>query len=457
MDSNVAVIMGGSIAGLLSAKALSPYFSKIIILDRDQLFDTEIPRKGTAQAYHAHVLLKRGLNGLDNLLPGFIDKLKQAGAISTNANNDWQSFFPVGFLKRYISDIHTLCQSRHLLETTLRQYVMEKTPNLEIVEKADVTQVKLHTNQKPEVTYNLDGETHTLSPELLVDCSGRYSKSPLYLKQSGFGEVPRKEIYPYLGYATRVFKNVTLKDGYLAALVIPKDPDLKRGGIVMPIENGQHVVTIFAFSKDYPGKTEEEFLEYAKSLRGPMVYDAIKDAEPVTAVKQYVKKESHFNEYDKLHQWPQGYVILGDAITSFNPIYGQGITSAVMSAEILADEFKLAKALENIDLKSVQHKICESCKVPWHISQNEDLRWPMTEGAKANWLLKQMHKFSHRVATAATVNQDVAYAYTSVLHMLNRPTVLFKPKTLYKIFKYGNKKTNGKYLQENANTKPNPL
>jgi len=454
MDSKLAVIMGGSIAGLLSAKVLSPYYSKIILLDRDSLFGDEIPRKGTAQAAHAHIFLQRGLIGMEKLLPGFIDKLKEAGAVSTNATKDWQSFFPHGLLKRFDSDIHLLCQSRHLLETTLRQFIIDTTPNIEIREKSEITNVQLSFESNPTIHTSHNDETDTMTPDILVDCTGRNSKSPLHLKSAGFGVVPRKSISPYLGYATRIFKNVTLDDNFCSTLIMAKDPEFTRGGVVLPIENKQHIVTLFGFSKDYPPGEEQPYLDFAKSLRETSVYDAIKNAEPTSEIKQFVKKDSFFNDYSKLTSWPKGFLVMGDAITSFNPIYGQGITTTIMSAEIIESTLKNNNEIE---LKSLQKKICRNSILPWIIAKNEDLRWPGTDGAKANFALKLMHRFSDRVARAATINKDVDYTYVSVLHMTKLPTALLKPTILFKIIKYGGDNTKLARASNSDQETPNPL
>ncbi|MDH5257669.1 MAG: hypothetical protein OEX07_06665, partial [Gammaproteobacteria bacterium] len=414
MDSNVAIIMGGSIAGLLTAKVLSPHFSKIVILDRDKLFNNSFlnnkePRKGTAQAAHAHILLKRGLVGFDNLLPGFTEKLKQSGAVSTNATRDWQSLFPEGFLCRFNSDINLLCQSRHLLETTLRDFIIGSTDNLEIIECASVTDVTLSVNKKPEIQYALDNDIHKQTPDLLIDCTGRYTKSPSNLKKSGFGEVPALSISPYLGYSTRTYKNVHIKDGYLSTLIMAKDPIHTRGGVVLPIEGKQHIVTLFGFSRDYPPGEDSSYLAFAKSLRENTIYNAIKNAESTSDIKQFVKKESHFYQYSKLSTWPQGFLVMGDAISSFNPIYGQGITTTITSAEILKKQFQTQKNISAIKLNSLQKKICNNYKLPWLIAKNEDLRWPATEGEKTNWILKKAHTFSNMVARASTKNESVNY------------------------------------------------
>ncbi|MDR4517119.1 MAG: hypothetical protein MRK00_07005 [Nitrosomonas sp.] len=207
-----AVIIGGSISGLLCATILSPLFKKVIIIERDKIFDPVSPRKGTAQSFHAHLLLTRGLQGLENLLPGFIQTLKSKGSVSTKSSEDWQTMFSKGLMFRFKSDLFSLNQSRQMLEQTLREFVMRSYPNLEVLDDATVFDMRLAKHHPPEVIYSRKQQTGVLEADLLVDCSGRNTKTPMYLEKQGFGVVPRRKIYPYIGYSTRIFKNVYLED-----------------------------------------------------------------------------------------------------------------------------------------------------------------------------------------------------------------------------------------------------
>lgn len=432
-----AVIIGGSISGLLCATTLSSQFEKVIIVERDKILDPKSPRKGTAQFPHAHVLLKRGLQGFQNLLPGFVETLKKEGAVSTDVSQDWQSLFPKGFMCRFKSDIVSLCQTRQLLEQTLRQFVMGSLANLEIIEQGMVINMQLEDHCSPEISFLFGQQTRHLKADLLIDCSGRNTKTPIYLEKRGFGAVPKKTIYPYLGYSSRIFKNVRQADNFLATLIMASDPLDTRGGIVLPVENHQHIVTLFGFSKDYPPGDEDAFLEFARNLRADTIYNAIKDAQAVTKVKQFVKNESHFAQYNKMKRWPKGFLVVGDAVTSFNPIYGQGMTATILAVEVLKAQINSQTTFDSTSCQLLQSKLCNSYQLPWTTSQNEDLRWPKTTGMTASPALRMLHKFSDMVTRAGTQDPAVAFVYYSVLHMTKSPSILLRPDILFKIIKYG--------------------
>ncbi|TCV79981.1 FAD-dependent oxidoreductase [Sulfurirhabdus autotrophica] len=253
--SRLAVILGASISGLLAARALAPHFEKIILLERDTLPAKAEYRSGTAQAQHAHILLWRGLIGLEQLFSGFTDTLINAGGVMTNATRDWYTLFPMGAFPHFDSDYEFLCASRSLIEHTLRTTLLEQYSNITIQDNTAVTGVKLSADVPPQISLLPVGEKTTpanWTADLVVDATGRNSRAPNWLLQQGFGNVRETMVKPYLGYATRLYKKVSMHAGIRATVVMAKDPDMTRGGVLFPIENDQYICTLYGFSKDYP-------------------------------------------------------------------------------------------------------------------------------------------------------------------------------------------------------------
>ena len=435
--TRLAVILGASIAGLLAARALAPHFEKVLLLERDNLPNGPEHRSGTAQAQHAHILLRRGLTGLEQMFPGYTKKLVDAGAVMTNATRDWYSLFPMGAFPKFESDMEFLCASRPLIEHTLRATLLDQYTNVGIRGGCNVTGIQLSTHAPPQITFLPDAEKHSenMVADLVIDATGRNSRSPYWLQQQGFAKVRETLVKPYLGYATRLFKNVTMPAGVRATVVMAKDPDMTRGGVLFPIENDQYICTLYGFSKDYPSTPEDEFLKFAKSLRSDVIYKGIVHANPQTPAKAFVKNESVYRHYAENEIWPQGFLVTGDAICSFNPIYGQGMTAAVIASETLAKTIQQSNAASVSWTKQAQRKIVNTYRAAWTISTNEDLRWPATEGSKAGFALRAMHRFSDLIGVAATHDQCVAYTYIKVLHMTATPAALLTPWMIARIFK----------------------
>ena len=438
--TRLAVILGASISGLLAARVLAPHFETILLLERDSLPEKPEYRAGTAQAQHAHILLRRGLTGLEQMFPGYTKKLVDAGGVMTNATRDWYSLFPMGACPKFESDMEFLCASRPLIEHTLRTILLNQYRNVVVRGNCSVTGIQLSAHASPQITFLPDGEKNSHEnkvADLVVDATGRNSRTPHWLQQQGFGKVREALVKPYLGYATRLYKNVAMPSGVRATIIMAKDPDMTRGGVLFPIENDQYICTLYGFSKDYPPTNEAEFLDFARSLRSDIIYQGILHAHPQTPAKAFVKNESVYRHYAEKGAWPQGFLVTGDAVCSFNPIYGQGMTAALLATESLAKKIQHGNLASAAWARNVQRKVVNAYRAAWTISTNEDLRWPATEGCKAGFALRAMHRFSNLVGIAATHDQRVAYTYIKVLHMTATPAALLTPWMFARILKSG--------------------
>jgi 2-polyprenyl-6-methoxyphenol hydroxylase-like FAD-dependent oxidoreductase len=430
------IIIGASIAGLLTAKVLAPYFEKILIIERDRLPGTPEYRSGTAQARHAHILLRRGLLGLERMFPGYTQNLLDAGAVMTNASRDWYNLFPMGAFPNFESSYEFICASRPLIEHTLRNSLLQQCSNISIRHRCTVSSITLSPGQPAQITFQPDdgiADHESITAELLVDASGRNSRTPEWLQQQGFGAVLETQVKPWLGYATRLYSNVSMPAGVKATVVMAKDPEMTRGGVLFPIENNQYICTLYGFSRDYPATDETGFMHYASSLRSDIIYNAIKHAQPLTDAKAFIKNESSYRHYAEQNNWAQGFLVIGDAVCSFNPIYGQGMTASVLAAEALSKSFKHGIPASAVKTAQLQRKIVRAYRDAWTISTNEDLRWPKTEGTKSGMLLRGMHRFTDWIGLAASTDRQIAYTYIQVLHMTATPLALLAPAMLLRL------------------------
>lgn len=423
-------------AALLTARVLAPHFNNIILFERDKFPATAGFRPGTAQAQHAHILLRRGLLGLEQLFPGYTLNLLDAGAILTNASRDWHTLFPMGAFPNFESDYEFICASRPLIEHTLRNTLLKQFSNVSIREQCNITHIQFSKNNSPTFTFQQnDGRSDNefISADLVIDASGRNSHTPTWLQQQGYGTTRETCIKSWLGYSTRVYKDVAIPHGVSATVIMAKAPDITRGGILFPIENEQYMCTLYGFSKDYPPTDNTAYIEYAKSLRSNIIYNGIVDARPLTLPKAFVKNENTFRHYAEHKNWPLGFLVIGDAVCSLNPIYGQGITSTLIAVQRLEKFLSRGVSPKSTWAKKAQQKIVKSYQYPWIISMIEDLRWPKTEGLKAGIFSRSIHKFSNWIGVAATRNRDIAYTYIKVLHMTATPAAMFSVKNIARL------------------------
>lgn len=207
------VIIGGGFSGLVFARVLSPHFDEVTIVERDTLNDNAEHRKGVPQGTQIHALLRRGLIGMENLFPGFMDELVSLGAVQTNASRDWWSLFQGGLLPTFDSDLEFPNASRPLIEQLVLSRV-RLIENLRIADNTRVVNVTLSGSQSPVVELeDSKGQHIKLRPDVCVDASGGNSNIDEWLSNSGFSAPKRWVTKPRVGYCTFRIRNPVLPEG----------------------------------------------------------------------------------------------------------------------------------------------------------------------------------------------------------------------------------------------------
>jgi len=438
-----AIVIGASMAGLAAARVLSEDFDRVTVIDRDELPGQPAHRKGVPQSQHLHILLAKGAGILESWFPGLGDELLAAGAVTIDwpAETLWQ--MAAGWSGRFSYGLEMISCSRHLLEWTVRQRV-GALPNVSLMTGRDVVGLVgdpahdrvtglQHRKRGPE---GLAGDSASTTADLIVDASGRNSQAPAWLAELGYPQPRETTITSFLGYASRTYAppqgfNADWKAIYLQA----QPPENARMGGLFTMENGTWIVSLGGAGRDYPPTDEAGFLDFALSLRSSAIYDAIRRAEPLSPIRGYQRTANQFRRYDRLKRFPDGLLILGDALCAFNPIYGQGMTVAAMQARALdACLREQARRHPAGDLSGMArrfHKAAARCAADaWMISTGEDLRYPTTEGARAGFQERLTHRYLDRVNAAATRDQSVNRAFVEVLNLMRPPTSLFRPSVL---------------------------
>jgi len=445
-----AIVIGASMAGLLAARVLADHFDEVIILERDVFPGPGSNRKGVPQGKHTHVLLERGRQIMEKYLPGLTDELIQKGANKIKDAGLNISWFQNGqFNKSGASGIPGVGVSRPTLEGTVRAHVL-KTPNISAKENCKVLGL-LTTTDNTRVTgvrlidYQKNEAEETLSADLVVDASGRGSRSPKWLEEMGFGKPKVEEVKVNLGYTSCFFRreaeHLSGKDG----LVFLSTPPNKRIGVILAQDDNRWVVTLGGYLGDHVRAVYDEFQKVAKNLPGPYIYDVIKDAELLSGPVAYKFPANLRHYYEKLKRFPDGYLVFGDALCSFNPIYGQGMTVAAMEAETLGE------CLQKGEIKLARRFFKKASKVidlSWDSAVGGDLSFSEVEGRRTplirflNWYIGKLHIAAHHDAKVST-------AFLRVINMISPAPSILKPGIVWRIIK-GNLR--GKKVRRGNNT-----
>ena len=437
-----AVVLGGSLAGLLAARVLADHFETVTLIERDCYADTTEARRGIPQANHVHGLLLRGRQILEQLFPGLQDEMIAAGAPLIDMANDVAWLTPAGWGVRFPSKLNVLTFTRPMLDLHLRKR-LEQDSRVTILENTKV--VALARDPKKDrltgvVIANQNSHSdrvvgRTLDADLVVDTTGRGSAAPKWLSEIGYCKPEELVVDGHLGYASRLF---TIPDQHSAdwvcAIVQRAPPDRKRGGIIFCVEGKRWLVTLIGSGRESPPADENGFLEFARSLPTPIIYDAIKEARPVSAIKTHQATQNRLRHYERADRLPENFMLLGDAVCAFNPVYGQGMTVAAMGViELDKTLRRLRKANINGLSRRFQKQLAKLNKAPWMMATSEDFRYQETNGGCPGFKTRLMHKYIDRVMQLSTQKPDVRNTLLQVFSMLLPPTALFRPQILVQV------------------------
>jgi 2-polyprenyl-6-methoxyphenol hydroxylase-like FAD-dependent oxidoreductase len=424
-----AVVIGGSMAGVLTAVALSNHFDRVTIVERDRFPAAPEPRKGVPQARHLHAFWAGGLQAVDRMLPGIEADLLAAGGISLSLPTDMVWLMASDrWCTRFPASQHVVSASRSLIDWVVRRRV-EQVDSISFLTGHDVTGLRLdqHGDVRGVTVVSRDDRTVAeLGADLVVDAGGRGSGLPDWLAALGRTRPRETVVDASLGYSTRRFAiPAGLEADWKTIYVQAAPPRHVRAGIMFPIENGEWIATVMGGGGDHPPTDEDGYLEFARSLRHPILYDAIRAAEPVSPVFGYRRTANRRRHYEDLRDLPGRLLVIGDSLCAFNPVYGQGMTVAAKQAEALDLALRTAAGP-----RTVQRAIVKPAESAWMLSTGEDLRYPTTQGARVTPATRLTHRYMSRVLRAAAVDPSVNAAFLRVLNMIDPPQALFGPRVM---------------------------
>jgi 2-polyprenyl-6-methoxyphenol hydroxylase-like FAD-dependent oxidoreductase len=438
------VVVGGSMAGLLAARVLADHFDRVTVLERDRYPEMPAPRKGLPQARHAHVLLVWGREVLQRLLPGLTAELLAAGASLDDVGEEGAWLTPFGWAPRGRCGIPVLACSRDLIDWSVRRQV-GALPNVQLRGGVEVAGLLAAPVGRSIVGVRLrmaDGQPRgqaeqTLAADLVAVADGRNSRLPGWLVGLGYAAPAETVVNPFLGDASRLYRPPRgFRPGWKHLYIQSAPPEEPRGGLVMAVEGGVWLVTLDGGGGDYPPTDEAGFLDFARSLRSPAVYEAIRDAEPLTPIAGNRAAENRLRHYERLDRWPEGLVVLGDAACAFDPVYGQGMTAAALGAETLGQCLRHHRgpAGPRPGLgRAFQRRLARVNATPWELSSGSDYRYPGAEGPPPGWAARLINRYVDGVIRLSTRHEGVRRRVLEVMHLLRPPSALLGPGVLGRV------------------------
>jgi 2-polyprenyl-6-methoxyphenol hydroxylase-like FAD-dependent oxidoreductase len=431
-------------AGLLAAAVAARHFDEVTIVERDVLPEDSANRKGVPQGQHAHALLIRGLNVLEALFPGIQAELRAGGSTEMEFGKTLYWHHGDGLKAECEGGLHALAQSRPFLEFMVRKRV-RATANIRVRDDFDVLGLVATKDGRgvggARIRARTEGaEAETVTADIVVDAMGRGSRGPRFLEELGYQRAEEIEVEVNTGYATRIYERPEPYPYPWRGMYILGTPAQgSRVGVVFPIEGNRWMVAFSGIVRDYPPSDEAGLMEFAKSLPSTAIHDAIARAKPLTDIATY-RFPSHLRRrYERLSRAPEGFLGMGDAVASFNPIYGQGMTTAAMGAETLdaclREARRKAGAGEVRGLAKTYHaRLGRELDVPWMLSTTEDLADPRVKGERPPGFAV-MRAYVERVHTLCQSEPEIVRRFYRVMNMIAPPTELFHPSVALPVAK----------------------
>lgn len=425
-----AVVVGASMTGMLAARVLADR-ARVTLVERDALPDGREPRRGVPQAYHLHALLARGMSLIERWFPGLRQQLVDAGGVVADGGFEIGWLGPFGWSPGYEPGLLlTLWATRGFLDEHLRRR-LRLDNRIAWMENTRVAGVTLDGARR-RVTGVRTEDGRTIAADFVVDATGRGSPLPSWLREHALPSPKETVVDAGLGYASALVRLTRpIPNGWKVVFLLGVPPEAPGGGALSLVEDGRTLVTLITSGGKTPPADPRAMVEYARTLRSPVIADLLQEAEWLSPVRTNGSTANRRRHYERL-EMPSGLVAMGDSMCAFNPAYGQGITVAAMQADALAAMTSASAAsLASPSLGPRLHRaFARAAGFPWAAATSADFRSPETRGERTPGL-RVVHAYLDRVFAASVEDRGVSRALGLVFNLAASPLTMYGPRVMW--------------------------
>ncbi|MGG8408973.1 NAD(P)/FAD-dependent oxidoreductase [Streptomyces sp. 12297] len=428
-----AVVIGGGLAGMLAAAALAPHAEQVTVIERDTLPAGPEARVFLPQAPHAHVLWSGGSRALEDLLPGFEDRLLAAGARHIPLTAGMVAFSPRGWYRRWKPTHHLISCTRPLLDWVVRDLVTA-LPNVRVLEG---TRVRGLCGGADRITgvriLRPDGTEDEIPAAFTVEASGRATQAPRWLSELGVPDVLEEVVDSGLVYASRMYQAPAGTEEFPVVTVqaVANSGQPGRSVTMLPVEGGRWLVTLIGTRGAQPTSDPDAFEEYARTVRHPVVAELLAYAKPLSDVTTFANTANRRRYYEKARAWPEGFLVAGDAAAAFNPVYGHGMSVAAQAARALRDCLNGHGLHAPRLARRAQRAVARPVSVAWSLATGQDIFYPGVIGKTPTTGDRLLARYVDRLVHTATGDFLVATALTEVMALSAPLSALVRPRVLW--------------------------
>ncbi|HEX3649006.1 MAG TPA: FAD-binding monooxygenase [Pseudonocardiaceae bacterium] len=428
------VVLGGSMGGLLAARVLSEVFTDVLVVDRDALTGVSGYRRGVPHGRHAHGLVAKGHQILERQFPNLTDDLVAAGVVPGDFNGDIRWYVNGQRLAPSTSGLISVPATRPVLEHQVRLRV-QRIPNVTFLERHDILGLAT-TQDGSRVTgariQPQGGTEQLVEADLVVDCTGRGSRTPVWLTELGYARPEEQKIKIGLAYTTRHYRLDADPFGDELAFIPAPTPACPRGAFFyrLPGAGNRVELSLTGMLGDHPPTDPAGFTEFARSLPVPEIYESIKDGEPLDEPVSFQFPASAWRHYEGLTEFPERLLVMGDAVCSFNPLYAQGMTVTAMESLVLEQHLRGGIP----DSRAFNRDVARAIKSPWDFSAGADLGYAGVEGRRTP-MIRMANAYVARLQQAAVHDPVLTNAFIRAAGLIDPPQALMKPANIIRVLR----------------------
>ncbi|MDP9870292.1 MULTISPECIES: FAD-dependent oxidoreductase [Streptosporangium] len=429
------VVLGGSMAGILAARVLAEAYREVLVVDRDTVVGVRGPRRGAPHTRHAHGLHARGHLILESLFPGFTEELSAAG-VPTGDLGEMRWYFNARRLKPARTGLVSVTAPRPVLEHHVRARVAA-LPNVTFMEQCDIVGL-VATAARDRITgvrvqrRSADSVEEVLEADLVVDATGRGSRTPAWLEEFGYQRPVEDRVKVGLAYTTQHYRTRPEWFDGVQSINPVASPAHPRGAFFGQVGRDLCILSLTGLLGDHPPTEPEAFLQFVRSLPVPEVYEAVRDAEPLDNAVSFRFPASVRRRYERLTRFPDGLLVMGDAVCSFNPVYGQGMSVAALETMVLRRHLRQGTPPQPLRFLGDVARVIDT---PWDISAGGDLDFPGVEGPRTV-KVRAGNAYMARVQYAATKDAKVTEGFMRVAGLIDPPQALMRPSMLLRVLRH---------------------
>jgi 2-polyprenyl-6-methoxyphenol hydroxylase-like FAD-dependent oxidoreductase len=427
-----AVVFGASLAGLLAARVLADEYATVTIVERDQLPTGNEHRRGVPHGHHVHGVLPLGGRLIEQMLPGITDELSAAGAWRGDILGNVRWILHGRKLRQAHTGLPALSASRPLIEGTIRRRVLS-LPNVTLLSGYDIVGVGASPDRSRITSArvsSVDGQGSRILPaDLVVDATGRGSRTPRWLTDLGYAAPQQDRVQIDLAYSTIMFADPHEALGDDIVVTTVRFPGVGRSGVMQRLEGGRILVTLIGIVGERPPADLPGFIEYARTLAAPDTYEVARAGKPLGEAVTFRLPTYVRQRYEQLSDLPAGLLVTGDAVCSFNPVYAQGISVAAADAVALRDAVSQPG---DPDPTRYFAAVSKALDAPWGIAVGSDMAMPGVTGP-AMPASPLTPDYLRSLQLGAADDVELATALIRVNAMIDPPAALLRPEIVERV------------------------